>query len=51
MIEYLIIMLLAKYRDGFATLPRDKDSDWHLAPGAGIDFEAEDKRPHLRIVK
>lgn len=39
MIEYLLLLLLAKYRHGFVTAGEPDDMDWHLAPGAGIDYE------------
>ncbi len=55
MIEYLILLFLAKYRHGPAPQATEQDDmDWHLAPGAGIDYEPPQKparkRPDLRIV-
>lgn len=55
MIEYLILLMLAKYRHGIQRAPEpvEFDEEWHLRPGAGIEWEpppAPEKRPDLRIV-
>lgn len=52
MIEYLLLVLLAKYRNGiFADAPPDP-LDRCLEPYAGLDHETPARqRPDLRIVK
>ena len=50
MIEYLILLLLMKYRHG--VVPQRDPLDDCLEIGAGLDFNPpERERPNLRIVK
>lgn len=40
MIEYLILLLMVKYRDGFSArvVNEPDEMDWHLKCGAGLDW-------------
>lgn len=53
MIEYLILLLLAKSRDELTCAPAERDPlDRCLDVGAGLDWNPpEPKRPDLRLVK